>query len=73
MAFLAVTCAGERTRTPTAQDLIPFTINEIRRLFDKLVLSRTPTRQSTWAWSIWRRKHQATARACHYRRRSAHQ
>ena len=47
MAFLAVTCAGERTRTPTAQGLIPFTLNEIRRLFDKLVLSRTPTRQST--------------------------
>lgn len=53
MAFLAVTCAGERTRTPAPQGLIPFTLNEIRRLFDKLVLTRTATRKSTWAWSIW--------------------
>jgi SRSO17 transposase len=73
MAFLAVTCATERTRIPTPQGLIPFTLNEIRRLFDKLVLIRTATRDSIWAWSLWRRKHQAAARACHYHRRSAHQ
>jgi SRSO17 transposase len=73
MAFLAVTCANERTRTPTLKILIPFTLNEIRRLFDKLVLIRTATRDSIWAWSLWRRKHQATARAHHYHRRSDNQ
>lgn len=73
MAFLAVTCANERDQKPTPSALIPFTLNEIRRLFDKLVLSRIATADSIWAWSLWRRKHQATARACHYHRRSQHQ
>jgi SRSO17 transposase len=73
MAFLAVTCANERDNTPAPQDLIPFTVNEIRRLFDKLILARTASEDTIWAWSLWRRKHQSTARACHYRRRSAHQ
>lgn len=70
MAFLAVTCANERDGTPTPHGLIPFTLNEIRRLFDKLILTRTATQDTIWAWSLWRRKHQATARTCHYRRRS---
>ncbi len=50
MAFLAVTCADERTNTPTPNDLIPFTLNEIRRLFDKLTLTRTATTDTVWAW-----------------------
>ena len=70
MAFLAVTCANERDHTPTPQGLIPFTLNEIRRLFDKLILVRTATQDTIWAWSLWRRKHQATARLYHYKRRS---
>ena len=70
MAFIAVTCANERDGTPTPHGLIPFTLNEIRRLFDKLVLARTAAAHTTWAWSLWRRKHQATARAHHYHRRS---
>jgi SRSO17 transposase len=73
MAFLAVTCANERDHTPAPHDLIPFTLNEIRRLFDKLILVRTATEDTTWAWSLWRRKHQATARYHHYQRRSEHQ
>ena len=70
MAFLAVTCANERDGTPTPHGLIPFTLNEIRRLFDKLILARTATQDTIWAWSLWRRKHQAIARSCHYQRRS---
>jgi SRSO17 transposase len=70
MAFLAVTAANERDGTPAPPSLIPFTLNEIRRLFDKLVLARTATAESIWAWSLWRRKHQATARHYHYQRRS---
>jgi hypothetical protein len=73
MAFLAVTCANERTNTPNPPGLIPFTLNEIRRLFDKLILTRTATEDTIWAWSLWRRKHQATARYHHYQRRSEHQ
>jgi hypothetical protein len=69
LAFLAVTCADQRDSTPTPRGLIPFTLNEIRRLFDKLVLARIATTDTIWAWPLWRRKHQATARACHYQRR----
>lgn len=35
MAFLAVTAANERDALPAPPELIPFTLNEIRRLFDK--------------------------------------
>jgi SRSO17 transposase len=73
MAFLAVVTAAERDRTPAPAGLIPFTVNEIRRLFDALVNGATATPEHILSWSIWRRKHQATARACHYRRRSEHQ
>jgi SRSO17 transposase len=73
MAFLAVTRANEHANTTTQHGLIPFTLNEIRRLFDKLVLARTATEDTIWAWSLWRRKHQATARYHHYQRRSEHQ
>lgn len=73
MAFVAVTAANERDNTPTPDGLIPFTLNEIRRLFDKLILARTATADTIWAWSLWRRKHQATARYYHYQRRSGHQ
>jgi SRSO17 transposase len=73
MAFLAVVTAAEHDRTPAPAGLIPFTVNEIRRLFDALVNGATATPEHILSWSIWRRKHQATARACHYRRRSEHQ
>jgi hypothetical protein len=73
MAFLAVTTANQRDNTPAPQQLIPLTLNEIRHLFDKLVLARSATADTIWAWSLWRRKHQSTARTCHYRRRSERQ
>jgi len=73
MAFLAVVTAAERDRTPTPTGLIPFTLNEIRRLFDALTVgAATRTPDDVMHWSHWRRRHQATARECHYRRRSQH-
>jgi SRSO17 transposase len=49
--------------------LIPLTRNEIRRLF---ATARTVLRtlEHRLHWSHWRRQHQATARASHYRRRT---
>jgi SRSO17 transposase len=73
MAFLAVSTAAERDRSPTPAGLIPMTLNEFRRLFDSLALSVAGTLEHTLAWSTWRRKHQATARHHHYHRRSQHQ
>ena len=36
----------------------------------QLILVRSATQDTIWAWSLWRRKHQATARHYHYQRRS---
>ena len=73
MAFLAVVTAAENDRAPTSSDLIPYTLNEIRRLFDALTAGlRVRTHDQILRWSKWRRRHQAIARECHYRRRSQH-
>ena len=72
MAFLAVTTADEPDRHPAPTGLIPMTLNELRRVFDALVIAATATIQDVLKWSIWRRIHQARARQCHYRRRSQH-
>jgi hypothetical protein len=49
--------------------MIPLTRHEIRRLFTGLG-QQLPAPQLQLHWSRWRRCHQATARACHYRRRA---
>jgi hypothetical protein len=76
MVFLAVghqlVTADERDRTPVPAGMIPFTLNEIRRLFDALTTAPPTTAEHVLNWSTWRRKHQAIARECHYRRRSEH-
>ena len=48
--------------------LIELTVNEFRRLFDALLLAAKHTIDTLLAWSRWRRRHQARARECHYRR-----
>lgn len=72
MAFLAVTTADERDQNPPPAALVPLSLNELRRLFDALVIGATATIEHVLKWSIWRRKHQARARQCHYHRRSEH-
>jgi hypothetical protein len=72
-AFLAVATAIERDHAPAPGGLITLTVNEFRRLFDALQLGSSPTVDSLLAWSNWRRRHQAQARDCHYRRRGEHQ
>jgi hypothetical protein len=67
-AFLAVTTADERDQTPTPAGLIPLTVNEFRRLFDAVILKSRLTMTNLISWSTWRRRHQARARECHYRR-----
>ena len=72
-AYLAVATAIERDHTPAPNGLIELTVNEFRRLFDALLLSPTYTLNRLLAWSRWRRRHQARARECHYRRHLQHQ
>jgi SRSO17 transposase len=68
-AFLAVATAAEHDAHPTPRGLIELTIHEFRRLFDALLLDTRRTLATLLAWSTWRRRHQARARECHYRRR----
>ena len=68
-AFLAVATAIERDHTPAPAGMIGLTVNEFRRLFDAVLLAAKHTIQTLLAWSRWRRRHQARARECHYRRR----
>jgi SRSO17 transposase len=69
-ATQATPAAGDVHRDRAGHELIPLTRNEIRRLFTGL-LSRPQPVQDQLHWSRWRRRHQATARKCHYQRREA--
>jgi SRSO17 transposase len=68
-AFLAVLAAQPGGGQPCDGRLIPLTCHEIRRLFTGLC-QQAPAPAAQLHWSRWRRRHQATARACHYRRRA---
>jgi len=69
-AFLAVQAATQPGAGRAHDDqLIPLTCHEIRRLFTGLC-RQPPDPATQLHWSRWRRRHQYTARACHYRRRA---
>lgn len=69
-AFLAVTAAREHARAAPPKGLIPLTLNEIRRLIIRLLTHPANDLNHLLQWSLWRRRHQAAARDCHYRRRA---
>jgi len=48
--------------------LVP-SVPEIRYLLARLALSTPARRPFVLAWSLWRRRHQAAATLCHYKRR----
>jgi hypothetical protein len=73
LAFLAVT----RVRLPDSQDglgavvvtagvLVLLWVVELRRLLARLVRRPPVDPVFTLAWSVWRRRHHATARRTHY-------
>ncbi len=72
-AFLVVATTAERRADTTASTLIALTVNEFRRLFDALLLRPLHAVADILAWSRWRRKHQAIARACHHRKQHQNQ
>ena len=62
--------SGRKWGCPSLDEkLIPLTVPEVRRLLYRLIWRHQPTDESVLRWSRWRRRHQATARRCHYRRR----
>ena len=72
-AFLVVAAVTERTQRPPPSGLIPLTCNEIQHLFAALVARPAGDLGHRLRWSAWRRRHQARARTCHYRRQAAWQ
>ena len=69
-AFLSVLAATQPAPDHAPDSpLIPLTRHEIRRLFTGLLQQPPPPRMQLH-WSRWRRRHQATARASHYRQRA---
>jgi hypothetical protein len=46
--------------------------NEIARLAATLIMRPARDARHRLYWSTWRRRHQHTARTCHYRRQAAH-
>ena len=60
----------EHARHPPPLGLIPLTCNEIQHLFAALVAAPVADTGHWLRWSWWRRRQQARARACHYRRQA---
>ncbi|MEV4502550.1 hypothetical protein AB0K19_11160 [Streptomyces klenkii] len=78
LAFLAAVAADQaRNRRDDpheparSRDPIPLTVPEVRHLLAAVFGPPALTAARLLHWSIWRRRHQATARHSHYRRRSS--
>ena len=67
LAFLSVV----RLRASEKKDehLIPLTEPEIRRLMLIIVWPQLRDAEKALIWSYWRRRHQAIAKICHYKKR----
>jgi SRSO17 transposase len=69
-AFLVVAAATERARHRAPLGLIPLTCNEVQHLFAAVACRPLDDHRHRLRWSWWRRRHQARARICHYRRQA---
>jgi SRSO17 transposase len=72
-ALLVVAAVTEHARHPAPPGVIQLTCNEIQHLFAALVAVPVADPGHRLRWSWWRRRQQARARACHYRRQAAQQ
>lgn len=61
---------AEHAQPPPA-GLIPLTRNEIALLAATVLNGPVRDARSRLRWSHWRRRHQHTARTCHYQRQAA--
>jgi SRSO17 transposase len=69
-AFLVVAALASNTRHPPPPELIGLTCNELQHLVAALVARPIADPAHRVRWSLWRRRQQARARACHYRRQA---
>jgi hypothetical protein len=51
--------------------LTPMTCNEVQHLYAALLARPAGDLGHRLGWSVWRRRHQARARTCHYQRQAA--
>jgi hypothetical protein len=72
-AFLVVAALTDHPRHPPPSGLIRLTYNEVQHLYAALVARPAADAAHRLRWSVWRRRHQARARTCHYRRQAAWQ
>jgi hypothetical protein len=70
LAFLTIAALAEHAQPPPPR-LIPLTRNKIARLAAALIIRPARDTGHLLHWSAWRRRHQHTARACHYQRQAA--
>jgi SRSO17 transposase len=70
-ALLSVAALTERTQRPAPAGMIPLTRNEIAHLTAIMIIQPAADIPYRLRWSAWRRRHQHTARTCHYRRQAA--
>ncbi len=70
-ALLSVAALTERTQRPAPAGMIPLTRNEIAHLTATVIIQPAADIPYRLRWSAWRRRHQHTARTCHYRRQAA--
>jgi hypothetical protein len=73
LAFLMVLAATHRARQPTLTGLIGLTRSELQHLFAVLVAVGVADLGHRLRWSVWRRRHQARSRTCHYQRQATKQ
>ena len=70
-AFLVVAGLVEPGRSPTSPELIERSCIQVSHRFAVLVAPPADDHARRLAWSLWRRRPQARARTCHYRRQAA--
>jgi hypothetical protein len=70
-AFLVAAALTQHTRHPPPPELLPLSCNEVSHLSAALLARPLSDRAYRLRWSAWRRRHQARARTCHYRRQAA--
>ena len=70
LAFLTIAALAEHAQPPPP-GMIPLTRNEIAHLAAALIIHPARDACHLLHWSAWRRRHQHTARTCHYQRQAA--
>jgi len=69
LAFLTIAAATEHA-SPSPDDQIPLTRNEIAALFSALIIDPVKDARHRLRRSAWRRRHQHRAKTCHYQRQA---